>query len=234
MKESLGDGVKWWQTEVVYQIYPRSFMDGNGDGVGDLKGILSKLDYLNDGTEKSLGIDAIWLTPIYPSPGRDFGYDISDYRRIDPRYGNLDDFKLLLREAHDRQIRIVMDLVINHTSDRHPWFREACKSRDNPHHDWYLWHEGKNGRAPNNWFAAFDRKAWWWVDEVGKFYLSTWCRYQPAGGELAESRFEESGVRRDAVLARPGGGRLQDRRHQLVHQGRAVSFESLSSAVAPA
>ena len=122
-------------------------MDGDGDGVGDLKGIVSKLDYLNDGTEKSLGIDAIWLSPIYPSPNKDFGYDISDYRDIDPLYGSMDDFKVLLREAHDRNIRIVMDLVINHTSDQHPWFVEACKSRDNPHHDWYLWHEGKNGKV---------------------------------------------------------------------------------------
>jgi alpha-glucosidase len=154
-------------------------MDGNGDGVGDLKGIVSKLDYLNDGTEKSLGIDAIWLTPIHRSPDKDFGYDISDYRQIDPRYGNMEDFRLLLKEAHHRNIRVVMDLVINHTSDQHPWFLEARRSRDNPWHDWYLWHEGRNGKAPNNWFAAFDRKAWWWVEEVRKFYLSTWCRYQP-------------------------------------------------------
>jgi len=179
MTEPRGDAAKWWQTGVVYQIYPMSFMDGDGDGVGDLMGIVSKLDYLNDGTEKSLGIDAIWLSPIYPSPNRDFGYDISDYRDIDPRYGDIEDFKLLLREAHDRKIRVVMDLVINHTSDQHPWFLEACKGRDNPHHDWYLWHKGKNGKAPNNWFAYFDKRAWWWVDEVRKFYLSTWCRYQP-------------------------------------------------------
>ena len=179
MKARQGGPERWWQSGVVYQIYPRSFMDSDGDGVGDLRGIVSKLDYLNDGTEKSLGIDAIWLSPIYPSPNKDFGYDISDYRDIDPLYGDMEDFKLLLREAHDRNIRIVMDLVINHTSDQHPWFIEACKSRDNPYHDWYLWHEGKNGKAPNNWFAFFDKKAWWWVDEVRKFYLSTWCRYQP-------------------------------------------------------
>lgn len=179
MKSVGGDRGAWWQSGVIYQIYPRSFMDGNGDGVGDLKGIISKLDYLNDGTEGSLGIDAIWLSPIYPSPGRDFGYDVSDYRGIDPLYGDMGDFRVLLREAHARKIRIVMDLVINHTSDRHPWFTEARKSRHNPHHDWYLWHAGKNGKAPNNWFAFFDRKAWWWVDEVQKFYLSTWCRYQP-------------------------------------------------------
>jgi len=194
MKGLQGDSASWWQTGIVYQIYPMSFMDGNGDGVGDLRGVISKLDYLNDGTEKSLGIDAIWFSPIYPSPNRDFGYDISDYRNIDPRYGNMDDFKVLLREAHDRDIRIVMDLVINHTSDQHPWFMEACKGRDNPHHDWYLWHEGKKGKAPNNWFAAFDRKAWWWVDEVRRFYLSTWCRYQPEvnwrNPELKEAMFD--------------------------------------------
>jgi alpha-glucosidase len=174
-----GTRARWWQTGVVYQIYPRSFMDSNGNGVGDLKGIISKLDYLNDGTEKSLGVDAIWLSPIYPSPNKDFGYDIRDYGDIDPLYGDMDDFKLLLRAAHDRNIRIVMDLVINPTSDQQPWFIEACRSRDNPYHDWYLWHEGNNGKVPNNWFAYFDKKAWWWVDEVRKFYLSTWCRYQP-------------------------------------------------------
>lgn len=179
MSAGRADAEEWWRTGVVYQIYPRSFMDVNGDGVGDLKGILSKLDYLNDGTEKSLGVDALWLTPIYPSPNKDFGYDVSDYRSIDPLYGDLGDFKVLLREAHDRNIRIIMDLVINHTSHLHPWFIEACKSRDNPHHDWYLWHEGKRGKPPNNWFAAFDRRAWWWVEAVRKFYLSTWCRYQP-------------------------------------------------------
>jgi alpha-glucosidase len=179
MTDPQGETAQWWQTGVFYQIYPMSFMDSDGDGVGDLQGIISRLDYLNDGTETSLGIDAIWLTPIYPSPNRDFGYDISDYRGIDPRYGSMEDFEVLLKEAHDRNIRIVMDLVINHTSNEHPWFVEACKSRDHPHHDWYLWHEGKNGKAPNNWFAAFDRRAWWWVEEVRKFYLSTWCRYQP-------------------------------------------------------
>ncbi len=188
------DSEKWWKTGVVYQIYPMSFMDGNGDGVGDLKGIVSKLDYLNDGTGTSLGIDAIWLSPIYPSPNKDFGYDISDYRGIDPRYGSLEDFKTLLREAHDRNIRIVMDLVINHTSNEHPWFIEACKGRENPYHDWYMWHEGKKGKAPNNWFAAFDRKAWWWVEDVRKFYLSTWCRYQPEvnwrNPELKQAMFD--------------------------------------------
>lgn len=173
------EDAKWWQTGIIYQIYPRSFMDSNEDGIGDLKGIVSKLDYLNDGTPESLGIDAIWLSPINPSPDKDFGYDISDYKDISQIYGKMDDFKLLLEEAHKRNIKIVMDLVINHTSDLHPWFIESRKSRDNPYHDWYIWHEGINGKPPNNWFAAFDKKAWWWVEEVEKFYYSSWTRYQP-------------------------------------------------------
>ena len=164
-----------------------------GWGRGFEGDLVSKLDYLNDGTERSryrchLALSDLSLT------NKDFGYDISDYRDIDPLYGSMEDFKVLLREAHDRNIRIVMDLVINHTSDKHPWFIEACKSRDNPHHDWYLWHEGKKGKAPNNWFAYFDKKAWWWVDEVQKFYLSTWCRYQPEvnwrNQQLKEAMFD--------------------------------------------
>ena len=128
----------WWKTAVFYQIYVRSFADSNGDGIGDLPGIISKLDYLNDGTPNSLGVDAIWLTPFYPSPNVDFGYDISDYCAVHPEHGTLADFDRLLAEAHRRGIRVIIDLVANHTSDQHPWFRESRASRNNPKRDWYI------------------------------------------------------------------------------------------------
>jgi alpha-glucosidase len=129
--------LKWWQTAVFYQIYPRSFVDGNGDGIGDFKGIIGKLDYLED-----LGIDAIWLSPHFPSPNWDCGYDISDYTDVAPEYGTLDDFKTFLEESHKRNIRVILDLVLNHTSDEHPWFLESKSSRDNPKADWYVWMDG--------------------------------------------------------------------------------------------
>jgi alpha-glucosidase len=142
--------LSWWKNAVIYEIYPRSFQDSNGDGIGDLNGIASRLDYL-----QKLGIDAIWLTPIYPSPQVDFGYDISDYENIDSQYGTLADFDRLVAEAHKRHIGIIMDLVLNHTSDQHPWFRESASSRTNPKADWYMWHDAKmvNGHRepPNNW-----------------------------------------------------------------------------------
>lgn len=171
---------RWWEKGVIYQIYPRSFMDSNDDGIGDIKGIISKLDYLNDGTENSLGIDAIWISPIYKSPMKDFGYDISDYRSIDPSFGTMEDFKLLLEEAHKRNIKIIMDLVINHTSNRHPWFVESKKDKDNPKRDWYIWHEGRGNKKPNNWISLFEMKSAWWLDNNTKeYYLGTFTKYQP-------------------------------------------------------
>jgi alpha-glucosidase len=137
----------WWQNGVIYQIYPRSFKDTNDDGIGDLIGIIQKLDYLNDGTRNSLGIDGIWISPFFKSPMKDFGYDISDYRDIDPMFGTIEDFKLLLEEAHKREIHIIIDLVLNHTSDEHPWFIESKKDNNNPKADWYLWHTGINGKG---------------------------------------------------------------------------------------
>ena len=131
----MGDAAAWWQRAVIYQIYPWSFQDSNGDGIGDLPGITSRLDYLNDGTSYSLGVDAIWLSPIYPSPMKDFGYDVSDYCGIDPRFGTLAEFDRLIEEAHRRGIRILMDLVLNHTSDQHPWFQESRASRHSPKRD---------------------------------------------------------------------------------------------------
>jgi alpha-glucosidase len=170
----------WWKHGVLYQIYPRSFMDSNADGIGDLRGIIGKLDYLNDGTDKSLGIDGVWISPFFRSPMRDFGYDISDYRDVDPMFGTLEDFKLLLKEAHKRNIRVIIDLVLNHTSDEHPWFQESRRGRDGPKADWYIWHRGKNGRPPNNWLSQFELKnAWWYELSRREFYLATFTRHQP-------------------------------------------------------
>jgi alpha-glucosidase len=137
--------IPWWQDGVIYQIYPRSFADADGDGVGDLRGIIAHLDHLNDGTPNSLGVDAIWLSPVYPSPGYDFGYDVADYCNIDPLFGTLADFDRLVAEAHRRGIRILMDMVVNHTSHEHPWFVESRASRTNPKRDWYIWHDPAPG-----------------------------------------------------------------------------------------
>ena len=165
----------WWRDGIIYQIYPRSFADSNNDGFGDLPGITSKLDYLAD-----LGVDALWLSPIYPTPDKDFGYDISDYVDIDPRFGSLADFDLLLSEAHKRNIRIVLDLVLNHTSDQHPWFLESRSSRDNPKADWYLWQSpSKNGKVPNNWQSIFGGRAWFYAPERDQYYYHMFVPEQP-------------------------------------------------------
>lgn len=169
----------WWKNAVVYQIYPRSFKDTNGDGIGDLEGIIQKLDYLNDGTPNSLGIDAIWLSPIYPSPMYDFGYDISDYESIDPVFGNLETFKRLLKEAHKRKIRIIMDLVANHTSHQHPWFLESKSSKDNPKRDWYIWRDPVNGKPPNNWMGTFGGRAWTLDKTTDQYYYHSFLAEQP-------------------------------------------------------
>ncbi|MFG6147706.1 glycoside hydrolase family 13 protein [Halobacillus sp. B23F22_1] len=146
---------KWWKEAVAYQIYPRSFMDSNGDGIGDLQGILSKLDYLQD-----LGVDVIWICPVYPSPNDDNGYDISDFKGIMSEFGTMEDFDELLNEIHKRGMRLIMDLVINHTSDEHPWFIESKSSKDNPYRDFYIWLPGKDGKEPNNWASIFEGSAW--------------------------------------------------------------------------
>ncbi|MFS0856273.1 glycoside hydrolase family 13 protein [Paenibacillus taichungensis] len=164
----------WWKEIVVYQIYPRSFQDSNGDGVGDLKGILSRLDYLKD-----LGIGAIWLSPVCKSPQDDNGYDISDYQDIDPMFGSLEDMELLIQEAGKRDIRIIMDLVLNHSSDEHPWFKEARKSKDNPYHDYYVWRDGVEGTPPNDLGSTFGGSAWEWVPELGQYYLHLFSVKQP-------------------------------------------------------
>ena len=166
--------LKWWQNTVIYQIYPRSFCDSNGDGIGDIGGIISKLDYL-----EKLGIGAIWISPVFSSPQADNGYDVSDYRDIDPMFGTLGDMEELIAEAGKRGIRIVLDMVLNHSSDEHPWFIEAKKSRDNPYHDYYVWRDGVEGTPPNDMRASFGGSAWEWVPELGQYYLHQFAVKQP-------------------------------------------------------
>ncbi len=169
----------WWRHAVIYEIYPRSFQDSNGDGIGDLNGIAQRISYLQE-----LGVDAIWIAPFYPSPQVDFGYDISDYRGVDPQYGTLADFDHLLAQAKQHNIRVILDMVLNHTSDQHPWFIEAAKSRTAWKHDFYCWNDGKTDAAgkpqpPNNWVSLFGGSAWQWVPAVGQFYYHMFYRQQP-------------------------------------------------------
>ena len=167
---------QWYKDLAVYQIWPRSFCDGNGDGIGDLEGVLSKLDYI-----KSLGVDAIWFSPLYPSPNADYGYDIADYTDISKDYGSLELFKKVLDEAHKRGLKIIMDLVINHTSDQHKWFLESKKGPDNPYHDYYFWRKGRKGgkKPPNNWLSTFQGGAWEYVPEIDEYYLHVFAKGQP-------------------------------------------------------
>jgi alpha-glucosidase len=172
----------WWKYGVFYQIYPRSFQDSDGDGVGDLRGVISRLDHLNDGTTDSLGVDAIWLSPFYPSPMADFGYDVSDYCDVHPMFGTLADFDELLGQAHERGIRVIVDLVPNHTSDQHPWFLESRSSRDNARRDWYVWADPKpDGSPPNNWQSIFKRvgPAWTLDERTRQYYLHLFLPRQP-------------------------------------------------------
>ena len=183
MADSEFVATQWWQTGVIYQVYPRSFQDTDGDGVGDLKGISARLDYL-----KGLGVDAVWISPIYPSPMKDFGYDVSDYTGVDPLFGTMGDFDALLAAAHARGLRVILDFVPNHTSDQHPWFLESRSSRTNAKRDWYLWHDaapagddwkpGKE-RLPNNWMSHFGGPAWTWDEGTSQFYLHSFLKEQP-------------------------------------------------------
>jgi alpha-glucosidase len=174
-----GPVAKWWNNAVLYEIYPRSFQDSNGDGIGDLNGITQRLGYL-----QGLGVDAIWIGPLFPSPQVDFGYDISDYENVDPQYGTLADFDRLLAEAHKRGIRVLLDMVLNHTSDQHPWFKSAAASLQDPKHDWYVWDDGVadssgSRRPPNNWVSLFGGSAWQWVPAVTQYYYHEFYRAQP-------------------------------------------------------
>ncbi len=164
----------WWKHAVIYEVYPRSFQDSNGDGKGDIKGIESRLHYL-----KELGVDAIWITPMYPSPQVDFGYDIADYEAIDPQYGTMGDFDTLLKTAKTQGIRVIMDIVLNHTSDQHPWFLESKSSKTNPKRDWYIWRDGKNGGPPNNWQSWFGHSAWQLDPTTGQYYYHYFYVQQP-------------------------------------------------------
>jgi alpha-glucosidase len=174
--------IRWWQRGAIYQIYPRSFADSDGNGVGDLPGIIDRLDYLNDGTERSLGVEAIWLSPFYPSPMADFGYDISDYTGVDPVFGSLSDFDTLVEEAHTRGIKVVIDWVPNHTSDRHPWFVESRTGPDSPKRHWYVWRDpNPAGGPPNNWRSTFETvgPAWTFDRKSGQYYLNSFTPQQP-------------------------------------------------------
>ncbi|MGJ7911858.1 glycoside hydrolase family 13 protein [Neobacillus sp. LXY-1] len=165
---------QWWKEAVAYQIYPRSFMDSNGDGIGDIQGIISKLDYLKD-----LGIDVIWVSPMYQSPNDDNGYDISNYQEILGEFGTMADFDQLLQETHNRGMKLILDLVINHTSDEHPWFIESRSSKDNPKRDWYIWRDGKEGKEPNNWESIFSGPAWEYDEKSNQYFMHLFSKKQP-------------------------------------------------------
>ena len=168
------NGDVWWKHAVIYEVYPRSFQDTNGDGLGDIKGITQRLSYL-----KSLGIDAIWITPMYPSPQVDFGYDIADYEAIDPQYGTMGDFDNLMKAAKQQGIRVIMDMVMNHTSDQNPWFLESRSSKTNPKRDWYIWRDGKDGGPPNNWQSWFGHSAWTYDPKTKQYYYHYFYVQQP-------------------------------------------------------
>ncbi|GMA58456.1 hypothetical protein GCM10025858_29590 [Alicyclobacillus sacchari] len=165
---------EWWKEVVVYQVYWRSFKDTNGDGIGDLGGVIEKLDYLAD-----LGVGVIWLNPVYDSPDRDNGYDISDYYKIMPKAGSMEQWERLLHEVHSRGMKLIMDLVVNHTSNLHPWFLESRSSRHNPKRDWYIWRDGKDGAPPNNWRSYFTPSAWEWDEVTGQYYFHSFATEQP-------------------------------------------------------
>ena len=175
----------WWKSSVIYQIYPRSFADSNGDGIGDLNGITAHLDYL-----KELGVDVIWLSPIYKSPNDDNGYDISDYQDIMTDFGTMEDFDRMIAEMHKRGIKLVMDLVVNHSSDEHRWFLESKKSKDNPYRDYYIWKDPKDGKEPNNWGACFGGSVWEFDEETGMYYLHCFSKKQPDLNQRVLSKFD--------------------------------------------
>ena len=175
----------WWQKSVVYQIYPRSFMDSNGDGIGDLQGIISKLDYL-----RNLGVDVIWLSPFYASPNADNGYDISDYQKIMEEFGTMEDFDELLKEAHQRNLKIIIDMVVNHSSDEHEWFKKS-KAGIEPYRNYYIWRKGVDGKEPNNWRSNFSGSAWTYSEERQEYYLHLFHKKQPElNWQCAELRNE--------------------------------------------
>ena len=181
----------WWRHAVFYQIYPLSFADSNGDSFGDIQGIIANLDYLSE----ILGVDALWLSPFFKSPMKDWGYDVSDHTDIDPKFGTLDDARQLIEEAHSRDLKVVIDYVINHTSNEHPWFEESRSSRDNPKRDWYVWRDGRsNGLPPTNWISVFSGPAWSFDEVTGQWFRHTYLREQPdlnwRNPEVVEAMFD--------------------------------------------
>lgn len=165
----------WWIRETIYQIYPKSFMDSNNDGIGDIQGIINRLDYL-----ENLGIGGIWMSPIFKSPQADNGYDISDYEGIDPLFGNMDDFNELISKGKEKNIKIILDLVLSHTSDEHPWFIEALKGENNKYHDYYIWRNGEKGKLPNDKVSSFGGSAWEYVEHLNKYYFHEFHTKQPS------------------------------------------------------
>ena len=210
-------GSPWWQTAVMYQIYPRSFQDGDGNGVGDLRGIRQRLPYLSE-----LGVDAIWISPIFPSPMADFGYDISDYTGIDPLFGSLEEFDALLAAAHAHGLKVLLDLVPNHTSDQHPWFQESRSSRQSARRDWYIWRDpAPDGGPPNNWLSEFGGGAWQWDERTGQYYYHAFLAAQP-DLNWRNPAVREAIHERHALLAPSRGGRVPRGRHLASAQGRPV------------
>lgn len=228
----------WQQETVLYQIYPKSFCDSNGDGIGDLRGILSKVPYL-----KALGVNAVWISPCYPSPGEDNGYDISDYRGIAPEYGTMEDFRELLAALHRNGIRLLLDLVVNHTSDEHEWFVQSRSSRDNPYRDYYIWRDPVDGHEPNGWEAAWGGSAWEWDDKTGQYYLHLYSKKQPdlnwenptVRREIADMvnywlDMGVDGFRCDVInsiskdLSAAGGGGMGPRLHEYLHELHERAF----------
>ena len=177
----VAQGADWWRGAVIYQVYPRSFADTDGDGIGDLPGVIARLDYI-----ASLGVDAIWIAPFFKSPMKDFGYDVSDYREVDPIFGTLEDFDRLVAAAHARGLKVIIDQVLNHTSDQHAWFEESRQSRNNARADWYVWADPKpDGTPPNNWLSIFGGPAWQWEPRRGQYYLHNFL-VEPAGSQLPQ------------------------------------------------
>jgi alpha-glucosidase len=230
-----GRALPWWRGATIYQIYPRSFLDSNGDGIGDLPGIVERLDYV-----ASLGVEAIWVSPFYKSPMADFGYDIADYRAVDPIFGTLDDFDRLIARAHALNLRVIVDQVLSHTSDQHAWFLESRQGRDNPKHDWYVWADARpDGTPPNNWLSIFGGVAWTWESRRGQYYLHNFLKSQPDlnfhNPEVQQASLDNmrfwldrgvDGLRLDAINFCFHDAQLRDNPPRPIEQRKASGFKA--------
>ena len=230
-----GRALPWWRGATIYQIYPRSFLDTNGDGIGDLPGIVERLDYV-----ASLGVEAIWVSPFYKSPMADFGYDIADYRAVDPIFGTLDDFDRLIARAHALNLRVIVDQVLSHTSDQHAWFLESRQGRDNPKHDWYVWADARpDGTPPNNWLSIFGGVAWTWESRRGQYYLHNFLKSQPDlnfhNPEVQQASLDNmrfwldrgvDGLRLDAINFCFHDAQLRDNPPRPIEQRKASGFKA--------